>query len=167
MSFVYSKPTGASKEEFYTELTGQLKALTEGEHHPMPNLANTAALLWDALDEINWAGFYLMIDGELVLGPFHGKPACIRIAVGNGVCGTAVLKKETQLVEDVHLFPGHIACDSASNSEIVVPIRYNGEIIGVLDIDSPIKARFDLEDQKGLEEFVNVLESTCDWDLVK
>ena len=167
MSFVYSKPTGASKEEFYTELTGQLKALTEGERHPMPNLANTAALLWDALDEINWAGFYLMIDGELVLGPFHGKPACIRIVVGNGVCGTAVLKKETQLVEDVHLFPGHIACDSASNSEIVVPIRYNGEIIGVLDIDSPIKARFDLEDQKGLEEFVNVLESACDWDLVK
>ena len=143
----------------YKALNSQLKALTEGIPYQIANLANASALLWEHLDCVNWAGFYMMEDGALVLGPFQGKTACIRIPVGKGVCGTAVAENATQRVEDVHLFPGHIACDCASNSEIVVPIRKNGEIIGVLDIDSSVKNRFTAEDQAGLEAFVAILEN--------
>ena len=142
----------------YRQLTAQLKALTEGIPYETANLANAAALLWEYLPEINWAGFYKMLDGKLVLGPFQGKTACIVIPVGKGVCGTAVAQDRTQLVQDVHEFPGHIACDSASNSEIVVPIHVNGENWGVLDIDSPYVGRFSETDKDGLEAFVKVLE---------
>ena len=143
----------------YTLLCDQLTALTDGIPYEVANLANASALLWQTLEGINWAGFYKMTDGQLVLGPFQGKPACIVIPVGQGVCGTAVAEDRTQLVPDVHKFPGHIACDGASNSEIVVPIHVNGEIWGVLDIDSPHFDRFSAEDQAGLERFVNVLET--------
>ena len=143
----------------YSVLNSQLKALTEGIPYKTANLANASALLWEHLDRINWAGFYMMEDGALILGPFQGKTACIRIPVGKGVCGTAVAENATQLVPDVHLFPGHIACDCASNSEIVVPLRKNGEVIGVLDIDSPEKDRFTKEDQAGLEAFAVILET--------
>ena len=142
----------------YQELIRQVDALTKGVPYEIANLANAAAAIWQALENINWAGFYLKDGGKLVLGPFQGKPACIEIPVGRGVCGTAVAENKTQLVEDVHKFPGHIACDCASNSEIVVPMYKNGEIYGVLDIDSPYYARFSEEDQKGLEELVKVLE---------
>lgn len=142
----------------YKQLTSQLKALTEGIPYEVANLANAAALLWEYLPDINWAGFYKMIDGKLVLGPFQGKTACIIIPVGKGVCGTAVAEDKTQLVYDVHEFPGHIACDCASNSEIVVPIHVNGQIWGVLDIDSPVVGRFSEADKEGLKAFVKVLE---------
>ena len=142
----------------YKELIMQVDALTAGVPHLVANLANVSAAIWQEMDNINWAGFYLMEGGKLVLGPFQGKPACIEIAVGKGVCGTAVAERKTQLVEDVHQFPGHIACDCASNSEIVVPIYKNGEVFGVLDIDSPYYARFTKEDQAGMEELVRVLE---------
>ena len=142
----------------YDLLAVQLTALTEGVPYEVANLANASALLWQELPEINWAGFYKMTEGALVLGPFQGKPACIRIEVGKGVCGTAVAENATQLVYNVHDFPGHIACDCASNSEIVVPIHVNGEIWGVLDIDSPLIGRFTQEDQAGLEAFVRSLE---------
>lgn len=142
----------------YQLLRKQLAALLEEETFFVPALSNASALLKEALSDINWAGFYLMREGALVLGPFQGKPACIHIAVGKGVCGTAVQKDQTMLVSDVHEFVGHIACDSASNSEIVVPIHKNGMIVGVLDIDSPIKNRFTKEDQEGLEMFVKEIE---------
>ena len=142
----------------YTVLNSQLKALTESVPYKIANLANASALLWQHLETVNWAGFYMMEDGALVLGPFQGKTACIRIPVGKGVCGTAVAENATQLVPDVHLFPGHIACDCASNSEIVVPIRNGEEVIGVLDIDSPVKNRFTETDKAGLEAFVDILE---------
>lgn len=142
----------------YDQLCAALAALTEGIDYEIANLSNASALLWDTLPEINWAGFYKMVDGALVLYPFQGKPACIRIPVGRGVCGTAVAEDRTQLVPDVHKFPGHIACDGASNSEIVVPIHVGGEIWGVLDIDSPVFERFTEEDRIGLERFVKVLE---------
>ena len=142
----------------YKQLNAQLSALVEGIPHPIANMANAAALLYNTLEDINWAGFYLMEKGILVLGPFMGKPACIEIPVGKGVCGTAVAEDKTQLVYNVHEFPGHIACDSASNSEIVVPLRKGGQIIGVLDIDSPSIGRFDLDDKAGLEEFAKILE---------
>ena len=142
----------------YKELIMQVDALTAGVPHLVANLANASAAIWQEMDRINWAGFYLMEGGKLVLGPFQGKPACIEIAVGKGVCGTAVAERKTQLVEDVHQVPGHIACDCASNSEIVVPIYKNGEVFGVLDIDSPYYARFTAEDQAGMEELVRVLE---------
>nr|WP_322095754.1 GAF domain-containing protein [Peristeroidobacter soli] len=128
-----------------------------GETDWIANLANSAALIYHSLPDLNWAGFYLLKDGELVVGPFQGKPACVRIAMGKGVCGTAAAQRKTQLVRDVHEFPGHIACDAASNSEIVVPMIKNGEVIGVLDLDSPNVARFDEEDRKGLEQFVTAL----------
>ena len=144
----------------YTSLCAQLQALTEGIPYETANLANASALLWQALERINWAGFYKMQDGQLVLGPFQGKPACILIPVGRGVCGTAVAENATQLVYDVHRFPGHIACDAASNSEIVVPLRKNGEVWGVLDIDSPFIGRFTEEDKTGLEQFAQILEQT-------
>ena len=142
----------------YKLLCAQLNALTEGIPHETANLANASALLWQSLKDINWAGFYKMEQGILVLGPFQGKPACIEIPVGRGVCGTAVAEDRTQLVYNVHDFPGHIACDSASNSEIVVPIRVKGQIWGVLDIDSPSIGRFTEADQAGLEAFVAILE---------
>lgn len=143
----------------YEILCAQLSALTEDVPYEIANLANASALLWQEIPDINWAGFYKMEDGGLVLGPFQGKPACIRIPVGRGVCGTAVAEDKTQLVSDVHQFPGHIACDGASNSEIVVPIHVNGKIWGVLDIDSPYFGRFTEEDKEGLEKFVEILET--------
>ena len=142
----------------YDLICAQFSALTEDVPYEIANLSNASALLWQELPDINWAGFYKMTDGALVLYPFQGKPACIRIAVGKGVCGTAVAEDRTQLVPDVHQFPGHIACDSASNSEIVVPLRKNGEILGVLDIDSPSIGRFSEEDKAGLEEFAKIIE---------
>ncbi len=144
----------------YEILCKQLIALTQDIPHRIANLANASALLWQALGDINWAGFYLLEGDILVLGPFQGKPACIEIPVGKGVCGTAVAEKKTQLVADVHQFPGHIACDSASNSEIVIPIYKDSRIFGVLDIDSPLFGRFTPEDQAGLEAFVKTLEKS-------
>ena len=144
----------------YTELIAQVRALTDGVPHWIANFANTSAAIWQAMDGINWAGFYIMAENKLVLGPFQGKPACIEIPLGRGVCGTAAAAAQTQLVPDVHQFPGHIACDSASNSEIVVPILKDGKVWGVLDIDSPYYARFTQEDQAGLEALVKVLEAT-------
>lgn len=143
----------------YKTLNAQLSALVGGVPHRIANLANAAALLYHSLDGLNWAGFYLLEGDALVLGPFQGRPACIEIPVGRGVCGTAVAEGRTQLVPDVHQFPGHIACDSASNSEIVVPIRADGKIVGVLDLDSPHLGRFTEEDQTGLEELVRILGS--------
>ena len=148
-----------SKKEFYEDLNMQLEGLITSVPHLIANLANASALLYEYLEDINWAGFYLMEEGQLVLGPFQGKTACIEIPIGKGVCGTAVAQDALQLVEDVHLFPGHIACDSASNSEIVVPIHKGNEIFGVLDIDSPKFARFTQEDAEGLQEFVRILEN--------
>ena len=142
----------------YDLICQQLAALTEGIPYETANLANASALLWQELPRINWAGFYKMEDGALILGPFQGKPACIRIPVGRGVCGTAVAEDAVQLVYDVHQFPGHIACDCASNSEIVLPIHVKGEIWGVLDIDSPEIGRFTEADKEGLLKVVGVLE---------
>jgi len=147
----------------YEMMIGQIRALTDGITHPIANLANTAALLWQGMPDINWCGFYLMDHGALMLGPFCGLPACIRIPLGRGVCGTAAQKNEIQRVYDVHEFPGHIACDSASNSEIVIPIHHEGRVIGVLDIDSPDIGRFDETDQEKLLEIVRILETGCDF----
>lgn len=146
------------KETNYQELKKQLIALTDGVPYEVANLANASALLWQAMEDINWVGFYKVQDGALVLGPFQGKPACIRIPLGRGVCGTAAAQDRVQLVADVHRFPGHIACDCASNSEIVLPIHVNGQVWGVLDIDSPEYSRFTQEDQEGLLEIVGILE---------
>ena len=143
----------------YAALNQQLSALVRGVPHRVANLANAAALLWHTLEDLNWAGFYLLEGGVLVLGPFQGKPACIEIAPGRGVCGAAVAQNRTQLVDDVHRFPGHIACDSASNSELVVPIRAGGRVVGVLDLDSPRIGRFTEADRAGLEEFAGILET--------
>jgi len=142
----------------YEAIAAQLEALTAGVPHEVANLANASALLWQELPDLNWVGFYKMEQGILVLGPFQGKPACIEIPVGKGVCGTAVAEDRTQLVYDVHRFPGHIACDCASNSEIVLPIHVQGQIWGVLDIDSPTVGRFTEADKAGLERIVAVLE---------
>ena len=142
----------------YDLVCQQLTALVEGIPYEVANLSNTSALLWQEMPDINWVGFYKMEDGALVLGPFQGKPACIRIPVGRGVCGTAVAEDQVQLVYDVHDFPGHIACDSASNSEIVMPIHVNGTIWGVLDIDSPFVGRFTENDREGLTEIVAIIE---------
>lgn len=142
----------------YPVLAQQLHALTDGVPYEVANLANSAALLWQTLPDINWVGFYKMEDGALVLGPFQGRPACIRISVGKGVCGTAVAEDAVQLVPDVHAFPGHIACDSASRSEIVLPLHQAGRVWGVLDIDSPSLGRFTREDQAGLELVAAALE---------
>ena len=146
------------KGELYPLLAQQLRSLTEGVPHKIANLANASALLNEALEEINWVGFYLTEGEKLVLGPFQGKAACIEIPVGRGVCGTAAARNETVRVEDVHAFPGHIACDSASNSEIVIPLHKGGEVVGVLDIDSPIVSRFTEEDQAGLEVIARIVE---------
>ena len=144
----------------YDLLGAQLSAFAETDPHYIPLLSNASALLYEALDRVNWAGFYLMRSGRLVLGPFQGKPACIHIAVGKGVCGTAVARDSIQRIADVHQFPGHIACDAASASEIVIPIRKGGSIIGVLDIDSPVTDRFSAADEAGLADFVRILEHT-------
>lgn len=146
----------------YELLIQQAEALTKDCPHLIANLANISALLYTSLDDINWAGFYLLEEAsaKLILGPFQGNPACIEIPLGKGVCGTAASKDKTQLVPDVHLFPGHIACDSASRSEIVVPVHKDGKVIGVLDIDSPSLSRFTEEDQSGLNKLVSVLEKT-------
>jgi GAF domain-containing protein len=147
-----------TREENYRLLVKQLKALLEGETNSIANLSNASSLLNQFLSDVNWVGFYLMDgDKELVLGPFQGLPACVRIPLGRGVCGTSAKERKTVLVEDVHEFPGHIACDAASQSEIVVPIIKDGQLLGVLDIDSPSKARFDELDQKMLELFVDEL----------
>lgn len=161
--FEVKKTDGQDKKGFYELLLMQLEALLEGETHTVANLANASALLNEILDTINWVGFYLMEDGELILGPFQGKVACMHIQVGRGVCGSAVAEDKTQVVKDVHAFPGHIACDGASRSEIVVPIRHEGKVVGVLDIDSPVLERFDEEDAFYLERFVAVLERKCKW----
>ncbi|WP_128891465.1 GAF domain-containing protein [Erythrobacter sp. HKB08] len=139
------------KPERYRQLVDAAGALVDGESDAVANMANVAALMWEFLPGINWAGFYRVVDGELVLGPFAGRPACIRIPFGIGVCGTAASTGETQLVRDVHDFPGHIACDAASRSEVVVPVKRDGEVIAVIDIDSPELARFDEEDAAGVE----------------
>jgi L-methionine (R)-S-oxide reductase len=146
------------KTAFYRLLNKQAQALIEQETDLIANMANLSALLFNQLSDVNWAGFYIMRQGELVLGPFQGQVACVRIAVGKGVCGTAVETGQVQLVKDVHEFPGHIACDAASNSEIVLPLRHNGDIIAVLDIDSPSLARFDTDDQAGLEQLIHQFE---------
>lgn len=146
------------KKELYPMLAEQLRSLTDGVPHLVANLANASALLYETLEDVNWVGFYLMKDGRLVLGPFQGKPACIEIPAGKGVCGAAVERDEVILVKNVHNFPGHIACDSASNSEIVMPLHKDGEVVGVLDIDSPTVSRFTEEDREGLLRLLPILE---------
>ncbi|MFY9505868.1 MAG: GAF domain-containing protein [Caldicoprobacterales bacterium] len=153
------------KESFYKDLMLYLEGLLSDEEDWLANLSNAAALLYNMMDRINWAGFYLLKGSDLVLGPFQGKPACTRIPIGKGVCGTAAEKRQVQLVEDVDRFPGHIACDPASRSEIVLPIIVDDRILGVLDIDSPIKARFDHKDAAGLEDFVSILCGSIKWPL--
>lgn len=149
--------TAAPKHELYARLAQEMRGLIAGETDFIANLANAAALIYHSLPDLNWAGFYLLKQGELVVGPFQGKPACVRIAMGKGVCGTAALQRSTVIVRDVHEFPGHIACDSASNSEIVVPLIRGGDLVGVLDLDSPNVARFDEGDKDGLETLAGVL----------
>lgn len=155
--FQSSAPKTANKADLYANLLAELDALTAGEPDPVANMANAAALIWQGLPDLNWAGFYRLIGDELVLGPFQGLPACIRIALGRGVCGTAAALRISQRVDDVHAFPGHIACDAASMSELVVPILAGERLIGVLDLDSPLPARFDAEDQAGCEALVRLL----------
>ena len=149
----------------YSLILAQLSAVTEGERDTIANLSNAAAVLNMNLPELNWVGFYLVREGELVLGPFQGKPACIRIAFGKGVCGTAAASDATQVVPDVHTFPGHIACDGDSRSEIVIPLHHRGQLVAVLDIDSPVPDRFSQEDKSGLEQCATVLEQACSWGL--
>ena len=151
------------KPTFYEQLAADLAALLAGERDPIANAANTAALLYERMEAVNWAGFYFRQGDELVLGPFQGKPACVRIALGRGVCGTAAARRETLVVPDVHQFPGHIACDAASHSELVVPILRGDHVIGVLDIDSPLPGRFDAADGAGLERIVGVLLRATKW----
>ena len=157
--FITRAIAAGTKAEFYADLAQQLDGLIGGETDRVANLANMSALIFDLVPDLNWAGFYLLKEGELVLGPFQGKTACIRIALGRGVCGTAAATRTTQRVEDVGAFPGHIACDSASRSELVVPIHADDELFGVLDLDSPSLARFDAEDQGGFERLVSILEA--------
>jgi GAF domain-containing protein len=150
-----------SKRELYERLAAQLSSLLAGERDLIANAANCSSLIFHSLPDLNWAGFYFEKDGELVLGPFQGKPACVRIRVGQGVCGAGAAKCETVIVPNVHEFPGHIACDSASNSEIVVPLMKDAQLIGVLDLDSPLEARFDQEDARGLESLARILLSSA------
>lgn len=156
-----------TKEKLYKYMNIKLVGLIGDEPDWLANLSNASALIWLMIEDINWAGFYLMKNGKLVLGPFQGKPACINIELGKGVCGTAAQDRETQLVKDVQDFPGHIACDSASQSEVVVPIIIDGEVIGVLDIDSPDINRFDEDDRAGFERIVGTLVKYVDWESVK
>ncbi|HUP28895.1 MAG TPA: GAF domain-containing protein [Usitatibacter sp.] len=162
MFALHSAPA-ASQSERYAELAAQARALLEGERDATANAANLASLLFHALPDLNWAGFYWMKGGELVLGPFQGKPACVRIAVGRGVCGTAARDRRSVVVPDVNAFPGHIACDSASNSEVVVPVMKEGAVLGVLDLDSPLRGRFDEGDARGLEAVVAILVAATDF----
>jgi L-methionine (R)-S-oxide reductase len=161
--FTASLDRSQPKNLLYKDLAASLAALLEDETDALANLSNASALLAQALDRINWCGFYLMRQGELVLGPFQGKPACVRIAVGKGVCGTAAARRESIVVPDVHAFPGHIACDAASRSEIVVPILEGRKLQGVLDVDAPEPGRFDDADRQGLESFVAMLAPRVDW----
>ncbi len=147
----------SNKKELYRQLNLQFESLLDGETDTIANLANASSLLYSILPDVNWAGFYLYKQNELIVGPFQGKPACVHIAMGRGVCGTAAQERKTNVVEDVHKFPGHIACDSASNSEIVIPLVKDEKLIGVLDLDSPTVGRFDNEDQTGLEKFAEIL----------
>ncbi len=156
MTFQFAKPETVSKAELYANLQSQLRSLLEGERDLIANAANLSALLYHSLPDLNWTGFYFVRGVELVLGPFQGKPACVRIAIGKGVCGTAAAHRQTILVANVHEFPGHIACDSASNSEIVIPIIKHERLLGVLDLDSPMFARFDDEDAEGLNELAQI-----------
>ena len=149
--FDFRPAADTPKHEAYRQLVDAAEALTAGEPDGVANMANMAALLWDFLPDLNWAGFYRVVEDELVLGPFMGRPACIRIPMGQGVCGTAAKDAATQLVEDVHAFPGHIACDAVTSSELVVPVVRDGTVIAVIDLDSPAKARFDAEDAAGIE----------------
>ena len=162
MTFELVTAEGATKAELYASLAAQLRSLLAGERDSVANMANFAALLFHSLPDLNWSGFYLLKAEQLVLGPFQGKPACIRIPLGEGVCGTAAARRETILVANVHEFPGHIACDSASNSEIVVPVMNGDTLIGVLDLDSPSFARFDEDDAKGLNELVEIFVAATD-----
>lgn len=153
----FSADTNLPKPELYRQLCDAAEALTAGEPDGVANMANVAALLWEFLPTLNWAGFYRLVDGELVLGPFAGRPACIRIPLGRGVCGTAAQTGETQLIEDVHAFPGHIACDAASRSELVVPVARGSEVVAVIDLDSPELARFDRQDAAGIERLAALM----------
>ena len=155
----FSATADPAKPELYRDLAAAADALTAGEPDAVANMANVAALIWQYVPRLNWAGFYRVQGGELVLGPFAGKPACIRIAFGQGVCGTAAASRETQLVPDVYAFPGHIACDAASRSELVVPVLRDGGVIAVIDLDSPDPGRFDAEDARGLETLATLLAS--------
>ncbi len=156
MTFTLEESKATTKRELYDELAAQLRALLDGESDFIANAANFAALLFHTLPDLNWAGFYLLKGGELVLAPFQGKPACVRIKIGSGVCGVVAARRETVIVKNVHEFPGHIACDSASNSEIVVPLIVGESLLGVLDLDSPSLNRFDREDRAGLERLVKI-----------
>jgi len=151
------KIAAADKDTLYRDLSSALEGITSGEPDPIANMANAAALIWESLPDLNWAGFYRNLGGELVLGPFQGRPACIRIPFGKGVCGTAASEQTVQRVDDVDAFPGHIACDAASASELVVPIVRDGELLAVLDLDSPQKARFDAEDEAGCKQLCELL----------
>jgi L-methionine (R)-S-oxide reductase len=155
--YEFAIDTNAPKSDMYRELVKSADALTSGESDGVANMSNIAALLWEFLPDVNWTGFYRVVDGELVLGPFQGKAACIRIPFGRGVCGAAAQTGETQLVEDVHAFPGHIACDANSASELVVPVMRNGQVIAVVDLDSPSRGRFDHDDALGIESLVAVI----------
>ena len=161
MVFQLTDKQVGSKAELYSHLARQLRSLLEGEHDLIANAANCAALLYHSLPDVNWVGFYLYKESELVLGPFQGNPACVRIALGKGVCGTAAELKQTLVVENVHEFPGHIACDSASNSEIVVPLINEDRLLGVLDLDSPSLGRFDEEDAQGLNQMAQTFIEAC------
>jgi len=165
MTFQLERPGNLDKASLYRQLNAQLGALLSGEPDPWANMANAASLLYALLPDLNWVGFYLLRGGELVVGPFQGLPACVRIPLGRGVCGTAAAARQTQVVADVHAFDGHIACDAASNSEIVVPLLAGGRLIGVLDLDSPSLARFDAEDAAGLEQAAALIVAGCDWSL--
>jgi GAF domain-containing protein len=165
MTFKIGRLESSSRIELYSELGVQLRALLEGERDFIANAANFSSLLYNSLPEVNWVGFYLLKNHELVLGPFQGQPACVRIAIGKGVCGTAAELRQTVVVENVHEFPGHIACDSASNSEIVVPLIKDGELIGVLDLDSPGLSRFNDEDAKGLNELAGIFLESSEYTL--
>ncbi len=151
------KIAAADKAVMYRDLLSALEGLTAGEPDPVANMANAAALIWETLPDLNWAGFYRNVGGELVLGPFQGRAACIRIPFGKGVCGAAAATLEPQCVEDVHAFPGHIACDSASESELVVPLVHEGELLGVIDLDSPSRGRFDADDVNGCLDLARLL----------
>lgn len=155
--YTFAIDAAAPKAELYAELVRAADALTGDEPDAVANMANIAALLWEYLPDVNWTGFYRVVDGELVLGPFQGKAACIRIPFGTGVCGTAAQSGKTQLVGDVHAFPGHIACDAISASELVVPVQRNGKIVAVIDLDSPTLNRFDIEDAKGIEMLAEII----------